>query len=314
MLKKGFIKAVFLGVLAISPLAIAQEIPSETDADISHEENNDAFQEYFYESLKQKGIENYDKAVSALLECKLLQPENEVIDYELGLNYMYQRKYVEAQPYLETAVEADTENKWYLDALLDCFKAQQNIEKAIEIAEKLAQKNPQYYSMLTNLYIEKPDYKKALAVLEIMENKGIDKAFVVQSKSKIGMMQNLQALKSESGDKFEENASVNNPVEDYKNQILKQQERTDYNEMLAVSSEALDNYPTQPEFYYLKGVALNKLQKFKMATEVLEEGLIYLLDDKQLQKDLYKEMVVAYNGLNNAEKAKEFQQKINENN
>ena len=84
--------------------------------------------------------------------------------------------------------------------------------------------------------------------------------------------------------------------------------------MLIVSSEALDNYPTQPEFYYLKGVALNKLQKFEMAKNVLEEGLGYLLDNKQLENNIYNELVFAYNGLNNVEKAKEYQQKINSNN
>ncbi|QLE01167.1 tetratricopeptide repeat protein [Galbibacter sp. BG1] len=291
-----------------------QEIPSETDADISHEENNDAFQEYFYESLKQKGIENYDRAIKALLECKLLQPNNEVIDYELGLNYMYQKKYVEAQPYLETAVEEDPQNKWYLDALLDCFKAQQDLEKAIAIANKLLEANPQYYNLLTDLYMEQGSYDEAVKVLNIMETKGLDKAFVVQKKQQIAMMQNFQSIAEDAQDKFDDDSSLNDPIEDYRKQIEKQQERTDYSEMLVVSSEALDNYPTQPTFYYLKGVALNKLQKFKMASEVLEEGLIYLLNDKTLEKNIYKELVKAYNGINNADKAKEYQQKIDSNN
>jgi len=310
MIRKGCIKTIMLVVFTTTMFVNAQE----TNADISHQANEDAFQEFFYESLKQKGIENYDKAITALLECKLLEPENEVIDYELGLNYMYQHKYVEAQPYFEKAISKDAANKWYLDALLDCYKNQQNIEKAIEVASTLAEQNSNYKIVLVDLYIENKDYEKAMGLLDEMEAQGISRSEVVQRKSKVVMLNNINALADNYTAAESKSVSINNPIEDYKKQILKQKQRTDFNEMLIVSSEALDNYPTQPEFYYLKGVALNKLQKFEMAKNVLEEGLGYLLDNKQLENNIYNELVFAYNGLNNVEKAKEYQQKINSNN
>ena len=310
MIRKGCIKTIMLVVFTTTMFVNAQE----TNADISHQANEDAFQEFFYESLKQKGIENYDKAITALLECKLLEPENEVIDYELGLNYMYQHKYVEARPYFEKAISKDAANKWYLDALLDCYKNQQNIEKAIEVASTLAEQNSNYKIVLVDLYIENKDYEKAMGLLDQMEAQGISRSEVVQRKSKVVMLNNINALADNYTAAESKSVSINNPIEDYKKQILKQKQRTDFNEMLIVSSEALDNYPTQPEFYYLKGVALNKLQKFEMAKNVLEEGLGYLLDNKQLENNIYNELVFAYNGLNNVEKAKEYQQKINSNN
>jgi hypothetical protein len=40
---------------------------------------NDEFQNSFYESLLQKGIENYDKAIVALEKCQKIQPNNAVV-------------------------------------------------------------------------------------------------------------------------------------------------------------------------------------------------------------------------------------------
>jgi hypothetical protein len=40
---------------------------------------NDEFQNLFYESLTQKGIENYDKAVVALEKCLKMQPNNDFL-------------------------------------------------------------------------------------------------------------------------------------------------------------------------------------------------------------------------------------------
>ena len=47
----------------------------------------DEFQEYFFEALKQKGIENYDRAVDALQKCLNLDSQSPVIYFELGKNY-----------------------------------------------------------------------------------------------------------------------------------------------------------------------------------------------------------------------------------
>lgn len=302
-----------VGFASVTMFAYAQE----TNADVSYEVNEDAFQESFYESLKQKGIENYDKAITALLTCKSLEPDNVLVDYEIGLNYMYQHKYVEAQPYLEKAITEEPINKWYLDALLSCYKNQQQTEKAIEVATQLAQKNTSYALVVADLYFDERNYKKAIEVLDELEAKGLYKAEVAQRKSKAVMLNNITNLANTYAEETpvsEEKSLANNPIEDYKKQILKQQSQTNYKEMLAVSSEALDNYPTQPEFYYLKGVALNKLQNFELATEVLEEGLGYLLDDATLENNIYKELVFAYKGANNLDKAKQYQQKIDASN
>ena len=69
MIKKGFHILVFLfGMLLISQINYAQVDFNKTpDDDLG--DNEDKFQELFYEALKQKGIENYDRAAEAFQKC-----------------------------------------------------------------------------------------------------------------------------------------------------------------------------------------------------------------------------------------------------
>ncbi|MCX2681197.1 hypothetical protein OOZ15_14690 [Galbibacter sp. EGI 63066] len=309
MKKNFYIILLCFGILIVPQLGYAQE----ENADTTNEVVEDAFQEQFYEALKQKGIENYDKAIQALLECKQIDPKNHVVDYELGVNYMFQNKFAEAESYFLTAIEKEPDNKWYLDALLNCYKAQQNIGKAIEVAKKLSNTKANYKLMLADLYVDQKSYNKAMEVLDAMKEEGGNLTEIERRRVKITMIQNMNALADEYNKTIKESELTNNPVENYKNRIQELHETGEYNEMLSVSSEALDNYPTQPGFYYLKGVALNRLKNYKMAVKVLEEGLVYLLGDIELENNIYKELVLAYQAMGNSEKEKEYQLKMKEN-
>ena len=68
-------------MLGIGPVVWAQE---EESAEISLEAYTDTFQEKFFEALKEKGIENFDRASALLQECKQMQPDNPVVDHELA--------------------------------------------------------------------------------------------------------------------------------------------------------------------------------------------------------------------------------------
>jgi tetratricopeptide (TPR) repeat protein len=79
----------------------------------------------------------------------------------------------------------------------------------------------------------------------------------------------------------------------------------------SVSNEALENFPAQPYFYYARGLALNKKNKFREAVSILEASLDYMLDDIPLANKIYKELYEAYTGLNNPEKANVYLRKVN---
>ncbi|NNK10272.1 MAG: hypothetical protein HKP08_02920, partial [Flavobacteriaceae bacterium] len=87
----------------------------EESAEISLEENTDEFQELFFEALKQKGIENYDKAINALLKCKEIDPQSHVVDHELAKTYQLNNQFALAQEYALLALNSQAENLWYLN-------------------------------------------------------------------------------------------------------------------------------------------------------------------------------------------------------
>ena len=87
MIKKEFyILVLFLGILFVPHLNYAQVDFNKTpDDDLG--DNADEFQELFYEALKQKGIENYDRSAEAFLKCIALDDAVPVLYFELGKNY-----------------------------------------------------------------------------------------------------------------------------------------------------------------------------------------------------------------------------------
>ena len=111
----GLITALILGQF----ISIAQE---EESAELYLEDYKDEFQEVFFEALKQKGIENYDKAINLFLDCKRLEPENTVVDYELAKVYLLENNYVSALEYSLESVVSEPENYWYLNMLIDILR------------------------------------------------------------------------------------------------------------------------------------------------------------------------------------------------
>ena len=61
-------------------------------------------------------------------------------------------------------------------------------------------------------------------------------------------------------------------------------------------------YPTQPEFYYYSGLALNQKGAFKKAKEILESGLDFVIDSPELQINFNIQLGEACNGLGDMKK------------
>jgi len=81
---------------------LAQGEPKDT---LAMAENK--FEESYYESLKQKGIENYDKAIEALEKCQTIQSDNAIVYFELGKNYLALKKYKDAYDNFEKVTQMD---------------------------------------------------------------------------------------------------------------------------------------------------------------------------------------------------------------
>ncbi|MBK9225202.1 MAG: tetratricopeptide repeat protein [Flavobacterium sp.] len=126
---------------------------------------NDDFQNSFYESLLQKGIENYDKAILALEKCKKLQPNNAVVFFELGKNYLAQKNYLKAYTSFEKATQIDPTNKWFWVGLYDVCYETKDYTQAIVIVNKLIEFKKEYKEDLVSLYMNTQQFDKALELI-----------------------------------------------------------------------------------------------------------------------------------------------------
>jgi tetratricopeptide (TPR) repeat protein len=126
---------------------------------------NDDFQNAFYESLTQKGIENYDKAIIALQKCLKMQPENATVYFELGKNYLAQRNYKDAYDSFEKATKIDPKNKWFWVGMYDVCYETKDFTQAIVIVNKLIEFKKDYEEDLVSLYMNTQQFDKALALI-----------------------------------------------------------------------------------------------------------------------------------------------------
>ena len=282
-------------------LSRAQE--EQQSAEVYLEEYTDKFQENFFEALKQKGIQNYDRAIDLLLKCKQLEPSNSVVDYELAKAYMLDKQYVLAQDYAVKALNSEPTDFWYLDNLLNVMEKEGSPLEAVK--QDIPFSNQKLKQNLALCYFKMKKYKDALKVLDGL---GSSK-FTEDLTSKINDSLQLKEEKK-SISVVEEKRDTNDPTAQYRTQLEELLSASEYEQALAISKEALDSYPLQPYFYYAYGTALNNTTNANKAIEVLESGLDYLLDDDQLANKMYGELSKAYNSIGNTSKANEYLNKI----
>lgn len=445
MKQKLYIIIIVIGICLFPQLNYAQvDFNKKPDDDLGNVE--DQFQEFFYEALKQKGIENYDRSVEALLKCIEIDNSVPVLYFELGKNYNKLKNFGEAEDALKKAIKLQPNNEWFLDELYGFYAAQNDYDKAIKAVKQLVKYHPDYKEDLASLYVRTKKYNDALKILDELdaefgisvardilrnqvykatgrkkdqiknletrvennpdkesnylalifrysENNEKEKAFetakelleinpnsqivhlalykfylddnntekaiesmkIVLKSSQIKPDAKLKVLSDfvnfvrenpeYEADLVEITALVGNSnngktlvelAEYYLKNNDKQKALKYYEEALALQSDnfkilqnvlllyidtnqfdlaaeksngALEKYPSQPIFYLINGVALNALNQPKKATDILESGLDYIIEDTKMEADFYNQLSKAYSLLNNTTKAKTFSDK-----
>lgn len=166
---KTYILVLLIGMFLCPQLNYAQvDFNKRPDDDLGNVE--DEFQELFFEALKQEGIENYQRAVDALLKCINLKSSEAVVYYQLGKNYKNLKNFGDAEDALKKAISKEPENEWYIDELYDVYIQQNDIDKAIKTIKQLIKYHPEDYKQdLAGLYIKAKEYKNALEVLDELD-------------------------------------------------------------------------------------------------------------------------------------------------
>lgn len=196
----------FLVLVIVPSFAMAQvNFNNRPDDDLGNVE--DEFQEYFFEALKQKGIENYDRAIDALQKCLNLNSKLPIVYFELGKNYNKLKNYGAAEDALKRAIKMQPDNEWFLDELYDVYYQQNDINNAIKTIKQLVKYHPDYKQDLAALYMREERYKQALELLDELD------AELGMSDQRDAMRNEIYQVTGKADDRIEnlERRIANNP-------------------------------------------------------------------------------------------------------
>ncbi|PIQ18882.1 MAG: hypothetical protein COW66_04135 [Flavobacteriaceae bacterium CG18_big_fil_WC_8_21_14_2_50_34_36] len=129
----------------------------------------DSFQEFFFEALKQKAIENYDKALESLEKAAKEKPDEAVVYFEMGKNQSLLKKYAEAEANFKKVLLMEGERLDVFEALYEVYYNTKEYIKAIEIIKKLIPFDKEYKEDLANLYERTENYTEALQLLDELD-------------------------------------------------------------------------------------------------------------------------------------------------
>ena len=128
----------------------------------------------FFEANKYKMLGDYNKAGAYFLQCLELNSNSAASYYELAQILAMAGDYENAIKYTKKAYLLFPENKWYLSQLIELYKTVDNSKEAIKLQEKYIQQHTDDFNAyldLTDSYLKKKEWNKALSTLSLIEKK-----------------------------------------------------------------------------------------------------------------------------------------------
>ena len=305
-----FILFAAVTVMAMSPLMSQEQESLEEVATDDLGNVTDQFQEYFFDALKQKGIENYEKAITALEACKKLDPKIAVVYFELGKNYKLLGKYELAASNLKKALELNPNKSEISEELIATYTVARDYENAIQLVKELSKTNPDYSEELANLYLLNEQYDNALKVLDDLDKKNGTSSFRNSMRNQIFARTNN--TDAQIGNLVENIESDPENEKNYLNLIYIYSEQGQKEEAYNTALELLERNPGSTlvhlalyKFYLDKGQtedAVRSMMKVFESEEIDTESKFKVLNDFLLFVDAYpkfeKELLKVTNKLN----------------
>lgn len=306
---------ILTGALFCSFIAIGQEDVASSE-EMLVEQQNINFQTFFFESLQQKSIGNYDKAVYALEACNNIEKENLAVLFELSKNYALLIKYTEAEYYILKGLEKDPKNLYMLRHLKEIKTKQNDYLGAIKIQNRIIRLKPEEEADLVILYIKAGEIESATNLLKKLDE--LHKLPEGLQSLKESLVQDvngptdqapepiLEELPKRKVDVLKDEYNLNKDYTSLKLLLERQLKTKQYLDLLKDSEEGLSLFPAQPFLYLMNGKALNSLRKYNDAKQTLEEGLDYIIDDDSLKADIFEEMSLSYKALGDNKSASAY--------
>jgi tetratricopeptide (TPR) repeat protein len=94
-----------------------------------------------------------------------MQPDNDVVYFEMGKNYLAQKNYKDAYDSFEKAVKINPKNQWYWVGMYDVCYETKDFTQAIVIVTKLIEFKKGYQEDLVSLYMNTQQFEKALSLI-----------------------------------------------------------------------------------------------------------------------------------------------------
>ena len=270
------------------------------------EEKELKFQQFLFTALSQKSIGNYQKAIENLESCNQILPNNTAVFFEFSKNYLYLNNTLLAKEYINRAIIQDSKNIWMQKHLVKVFEKENNFFEAIKIQQKIIVLNPKENKNLVLLYLKNRDYIKALSFIKTLEEDNLLTSDLKRIKDRLEKNNYSETQKVKVSKDIYKSFETEKTYTVLKQILLATKDKPRL--LLKYSKEGIALFPAQPFVYLINGSTLNVNREFKKALEILQNGIDFVIEDA-MEALFYKEMALAYKGLNNKVEERRYMEK-----
>ena len=175
----------FICILSIFFFLFSSAQVNDSDVLIFDDEINYSYN--FFEADKCFLDENYDLSENYYQLCLSQKPDNPFILYRLASIYLKRNELDLSENYIDRCLAFSSDNEWYLFLAGHIYGYNKHFTKAGIVFNKLISLKPteiDFYLALADVYINENNYKKAINVYDLIEQKfGIDESISVQKKN-----------------------------------------------------------------------------------------------------------------------------------
>jgi predicted Zn-dependent protease len=303
---------IYLCLLLVCAFSISY---SQDDSLTLLEDSDDVlikFENHYFEALKHKAIGNNSLAIIELEKCQQLFPNDKSVDFEFSKNYFDLRKYIQAELYIDKALQQNSDNYWFLELAKKIQLKQYNYSKAIELQQKIILQKPKFTEDLVLIYIQASELEKAQKLIEELEIKGFSSSRLTRFKKTVfnrnrnETKQRIVETKNASLEDLKESFKSNKQFDILKKILQEEFILKNIEGLYKYSSQGLELFPAQPYVYLMNGKALISQEKYKDAIDVLMNGIDFVIDDREMMVQCYQQLAIGYEAIGKNKKAENY--------